>query len=225
MKGCDYMEDGVWRTIAGRRVFIKKGQSLTEAMRESGKFKEGKKEDTFESETFSELKEYMENVDKELEKYKKEYGHLPLGERTDEMYKNVQDAKNKMFEKLEQKINDHDFYSKELEEKAKNKFSGDLLYKMAVIDLDNVARKEKLEISSSPYSLSTYAFKPGEEIGWGQKPKNSYRISNHWGWVSDGDMHCELTNQDKSKFNPVVNKTLLAKYNGETYDIIFDYTK
>ena len=32
------MEDGVWRTIAGRRVFIKDGQSLTEAMRESGKF-------------------------------------------------------------------------------------------------------------------------------------------------------------------------------------------
>ena len=33
------MEDGVWRTIGGRRVFIKTGQSLQEAMRESGKFK------------------------------------------------------------------------------------------------------------------------------------------------------------------------------------------
>ncbi len=31
--------DGVWRTIGGRRVFIKTGQSLSEAMRESGKFK------------------------------------------------------------------------------------------------------------------------------------------------------------------------------------------
>jgi hypothetical protein len=31
--------DGVWRTIGGRRVFIKKGQSLSDAMRESGKFK------------------------------------------------------------------------------------------------------------------------------------------------------------------------------------------
>ena len=30
--------DGVWRTIGGRRVFIKTGQSLTEAMKESGKF-------------------------------------------------------------------------------------------------------------------------------------------------------------------------------------------
>lgn len=31
-------EDGVWRTIGGRRVFIKSGQSLDDAMRESGKF-------------------------------------------------------------------------------------------------------------------------------------------------------------------------------------------
>ena len=38
------MEDGVWRTIGGRRVYIKKGQSIEDAMKESGKFK--KKEAT-----------------------------------------------------------------------------------------------------------------------------------------------------------------------------------
>lgn len=32
------MEDGVWRTVGGRRIFIKEGQSLSEAMRNSGKF-------------------------------------------------------------------------------------------------------------------------------------------------------------------------------------------
>lgn len=31
-------EDGVWRTIRGRRVFIAKGQSLEDAMKNSGKF-------------------------------------------------------------------------------------------------------------------------------------------------------------------------------------------
>lgn len=31
--------EGVWRTIGGRRVFIRTGQSLSEAMRDSGKFK------------------------------------------------------------------------------------------------------------------------------------------------------------------------------------------
>lgn len=33
------MENGVWRTISGRRVFIKEGESLSSAMRKSGKFK------------------------------------------------------------------------------------------------------------------------------------------------------------------------------------------
>lgn len=32
-------ENGVWRTIFGRRVFIEKGQDLTSAMKKSGKFK------------------------------------------------------------------------------------------------------------------------------------------------------------------------------------------
>lgn len=31
-------ETGVWRTVSGRRVFIKFGQSLDDAMNESGKF-------------------------------------------------------------------------------------------------------------------------------------------------------------------------------------------
>ena len=31
---------GVWRTISGRKVFIAEGQSLKDAMRTSGKFRE-----------------------------------------------------------------------------------------------------------------------------------------------------------------------------------------
>jgi len=37
------MEDGVWRTVGGRRIFIKEGQDLSSAMKESGKFKNKKK--------------------------------------------------------------------------------------------------------------------------------------------------------------------------------------
>ena len=33
------MENGVWRTVGGRRIFIKEGQDLASAMKESGKFK------------------------------------------------------------------------------------------------------------------------------------------------------------------------------------------
>ena len=35
------MEDGVWRTISGRRIFIKEGQSLSDSMKSSKKFKDG----------------------------------------------------------------------------------------------------------------------------------------------------------------------------------------
>lgn len=39
-------QDGVWRTINGRKVFIKEGQSVTDAMQSSGKFKlKGSKKD------------------------------------------------------------------------------------------------------------------------------------------------------------------------------------
>lgn len=38
-------EKGVWRTISGRRVFIADGQSITEAMKKSGKFSKTKSKD------------------------------------------------------------------------------------------------------------------------------------------------------------------------------------
>ena len=37
-------ENGVWRTVGGRRIFIKKGQDLASAMKESGKFNSNAKE-------------------------------------------------------------------------------------------------------------------------------------------------------------------------------------
>ena len=37
--------NGVWRTVGGRRIFIKDGQDLASAMKESGKFKNLKNED------------------------------------------------------------------------------------------------------------------------------------------------------------------------------------
>lgn len=44
--------EGVWRTVAGRHIFIRSGQSLSSAMRESGKFKgsKGKSEKSEKSE-------------------------------------------------------------------------------------------------------------------------------------------------------------------------------
>lgn len=46
-------EGGVWRTVSGRRIFIKDGQSLTDAMRESGKFGKKDAKQTEEADTTS----------------------------------------------------------------------------------------------------------------------------------------------------------------------------
>lgn len=51
-------EDGVWRTIGGRKVFIRKGQNLADAMIESGKFKtKGKMRENYRKEKAKDLKE------------------------------------------------------------------------------------------------------------------------------------------------------------------------
>ena len=67
--------EGVWRTIGGRRVFIRTGQRLSDAMRESGKFKtkSGKvkkedsskeiKKDNVDKEEYELFKKAMENPD------------------------------------------------------------------------------------------------------------------------------------------------------------------
>ena len=49
--------EGVWRTIGGRRVFIKTGQSLSDAMKESGKFKTKMNEEAVKGAREEDLKE------------------------------------------------------------------------------------------------------------------------------------------------------------------------
>ena len=62
---------GVWRTIGGRRVFIKDGQSLSDAMKESGKFKRTNN-DVKKSELDKKAEKVVENManNKETEKEK-----------------------------------------------------------------------------------------------------------------------------------------------------------
>ena len=62
------LKDGVWRTIGGRRVFIKNGQSLQSAMKESGKFKSAKKKEveTITQEEYDKLPNDYKGTLKEL---------------------------------------------------------------------------------------------------------------------------------------------------------------
>lgn len=63
------MAEGVWRTISGRRVFIKKGQSLTEAMKESGKFKNSNKDNSKSDKKTSKINDLKRKINEFEEKH------------------------------------------------------------------------------------------------------------------------------------------------------------
>lgn len=60
------LKDGVWRTIGGRRVFIKNGQDLASAMKESGKFGNKKKVETISKEEYDKMPSDYKGSLKEL---------------------------------------------------------------------------------------------------------------------------------------------------------------
>lgn len=71
---------GVWRTIGGRRVFIKNGQSLSDAMKESGKFRNLKLKDNYNIET---SEKFDAKIDKKIGQEVMEY--------TSQLYKEYAD--------------------------------------------------------------------------------------------------------------------------------------
>ena len=66
-------ENGVWRTVGGRRIFIKEGQDLASAMKESGKFPKSKK--VLKTEQIRENIEKMLKENTELKKELEETQH------------------------------------------------------------------------------------------------------------------------------------------------------
>lgn len=70
-------------------------------------------------------------------------------------------------------------------------------------------------IQKSPFSDSYYS---GEGyIGWNFKPENSYRLSDHWNFYSEGSKHCELANSDE-----YLQKWMLCQYKNGKYHIIIE---
>lgn len=121
-------EDGVWRTIGGRRVFIKKGQSMADAMKESGKFKTGKKEEVKEDHTF----EMTEEEEKEKNKKKE---NKALGKDLDDLGKEKMDGEGakKLFDDGE----------KPKEPFSREKFVNDKEYRNQYLDkLDNETKEK-----------------------------------------------------------------------------------
>ena len=61
--------DGIWRTVGGRRIFIRNDQTLADAMKESGKFKKGQVESEIE---LARMKKYKKEDEERNAKAKKE---------------------------------------------------------------------------------------------------------------------------------------------------------
>ena len=54
-----------------------------------------------------------------------------------------------------------------------------------------IANEKGWKISESPYSTSAYALNPYDNITWGYKPEGSLRFSDHWNFISRGELHEE----------------------------------
>ena len=68
MKTGEIMDDigGVWRTIGGRRIFIKDGQNLATAMKESGKFNNDNKKIKQQYKTKQEVNKKIKELNKKI---------------------------------------------------------------------------------------------------------------------------------------------------------------
>ena len=113
-------EDGVWRTVGGRRIFIRNGQSLADAMVKSGKFKSLRS--TYRKEKAKQEQEEKERLeDEELKKYDQE--------KWEKTVKEVEKANKPEMEKLEKegkenyakKQDNRENYIQQFNEKYKNK--------------------------------------------------------------------------------------------------------
>lgn len=103
-------EEGVWRTIGGRRVFIRSGQSLADAMIESGKFKTGLRSNYRKAKQEDEEKKKAEqvkniNVDDAINEFMNadvgDWNNMNQAERDKTCEKILKDFEQKYGDKLE----------------------------------------------------------------------------------------------------------------------------
>lgn len=149
---------GVWRTIGGRRVFIKDGQSLGEAMKKSGKFKKAermkelKKSQQEESDIASELSKRASSFEErqELEKRYKEYKkNNPDGTLDDYMYE-------RHLEKMKQKGKEKDKKTAKLEKYTAEELRQQALYpdKSELKEYRNMAPEDAISSLADDLEIS-----------------------------------------------------------------------
>ncbi len=153
--------NGVWRTVGGRRIFIKDGQSLTSAMKESGKFKSEK----------------VEQIDDDLQEYIKKYtdGEYRVATAYTE-YIQQGLTEEEAFEKTKMyygyTVDDEGLSRKMTEKEFKNSIEQAKKLSEAI---DNQKEMNKLLIrfektqTDENYRDMQHQYKEGEKIKWGIK--------------------------------------------------------
>ena len=84
------LEDGVWRTVGGRRIFIKEGQDLATAMKESGKFPN--KKTKVEEQTKKHIKKGQQEIEQKKEKKNSELTDEERRTKLEELEKKKQET-------------------------------------------------------------------------------------------------------------------------------------
>lgn len=138
---------GVWRTVGGRRIFIKDGEDLATAMKNSGKFNNEKtKEEKAEESVL--IKQKRDEISKKIAK----------GGLSEEEYKKLKEEKDKLTEKKKQLDKDltendlkearHRLEQKKYDDKKTkiNKVEEDKIYNKLVKDNENNLNKELNDI-------------------------------------------------------------------------------
>ena len=138
---------GVWRTVGGRRIFIKDGEDLATAMKNSGKFNNEKtKEEKAEESVL--IKQKRDEITKKIVK----------GGLSEEEYKKLKEEKDKLTEKKKQLDKDltendlkearHRLEQKKYDDKKTkiNKVEEDKIYNKLVKDNENNLNKELNDI-------------------------------------------------------------------------------
>lgn len=200
------MADGVWRTISGRKVFIKKGQSLTEAMKESGKFKD-LKGNSIKDERLG----YLDKKKKIIDEYKQKTADLGIDiydmtEQEEERWDKLLEERGEELKKLKNPFKDA--------KTERNFLNMKRLFEENYPEIYNEIGSWDV-INKSPYSNSFY---DSDGIGWGKKPAGSKRIADHWNFGEDKKLHCETREKRKRK-----NGWAMGVYKDGLYNIEMEF--
>lgn len=179
----DDFENGVWRTVGGRRIFIRDGESLSSAMKKSGKFKLVKKGKKKKEEEIKELEKQLEETKGFLQRagIEEKIRALKAGYDNVEDYRKAEDERKAKISserekekqrKEETRIKKAEELSKQLE-KDKSEATEEKKEQFEIIQKNNPMQDDYHVGIRSPKDIKTWqeAMKDDESFSWGDFSK------------------------------------------------------